>query len=77
MYEESQDFLDEVYKILFSMEVSTTEKDELSPYKLKDMAQTWYNQWKDSRVLGGGPMTWEIVKKAFLDRRFAKEHKGR
>ena len=55
--EDPQDFLDKVYKILFSMGVSTTKKAELADYQFKDVVQTWYNQWKDSRGLGGGPLT--------------------
>ena len=55
------------------MGVSTTEKVEFVAYQLKDVAQTWYNQWKDSRDLGDGPMSWEIFKNAFLDRFFPKE----
>ena len=39
------------------MGVSTTEKVEFVAYQLKDVAQTWYNQWKDSRDLGGCPVT--------------------
>ena len=35
--EDPQDILDEVYKILFSMGVSTIEKVDLAAYKLKDM----------------------------------------
>ena len=38
-----QDFLYEVYNILFAMGVSTTEKAELAAYQLKDVSQTWYN----------------------------------
>ena len=64
--EDPQEFLDKVYKILFAMGVSTTEKVELDAYQLKDVAQTWYNLWKDNRSLGGGPVTWEIFKKAIL-----------
>ncbi|XP_015075520.1 uncharacterized protein LOC107019612 [Solanum pennellii] len=41
----------------------------------KDKAQTWYNQWKDSRSLGGGPMTLEISKKAFIYRFFPREQR--
>ena len=48
--EDPQNFLDEVYIILFSMGVSTTEKAELAAYQLNDVAQTWYNQWKDSKA---------------------------
>ena len=36
-----QYFLDEVYKILFSMGVTTGGKDELASDQLKDVAQTW------------------------------------
>ena len=39
------------------MGVSNTEKAELATYKLKDVAQTLYNHWKDISALGGGPMT--------------------
>ena len=55
------------------MGVSTTEKAELASYQLKDVVQTWYNEWKDSRDLGGGPMTWGIFKKAFIDWFFPRE----
>ncbi|XP_004240669.1 uncharacterized protein [Solanum lycopersicum] len=57
------------------MGVSTTEKAELDAYQPKGVAQTWYNQWKDSRALGGGPITWEIFKKAFLDRFFPRKQR--
>ena len=48
--EDPQQFFDDVYKILFSIGVSTTEKDELAAYQLTDVANTWYNKWKDSRA---------------------------
>lgn len=41
--EDPQHFLDELYKILFAMRVSTTEKAELDAYQLKNVAKTWYN----------------------------------
>ena len=52
-----QDFLDEVYKILFSMGVTMNEKVEFPAYQLKDVAQTWYTQWRENRVLKCGPVT--------------------
>ncbi|XP_069146972.1 uncharacterized protein [Solanum lycopersicum] len=73
--EDPQDFLDEVYKIFFAMGVSTMEKSKLAAYQLKDVVHTWYNLWKDSRVLGDGPMIWEIFEKAFLDRFFPREQR--
>ena len=38
--EEPQEFLDEVYKILFAIGVTLSEKAELAAYQLKDVAQT-------------------------------------
>ena len=42
--EDPQEFLDEVYKVLYSMGVTSIQKAELASYKLKDLAQTWYVQ---------------------------------
>ena len=71
--EDPQEFIDEVYKILYAMGVSSSEKAELATYQLKDVAQTWYVQWRDNRLLRDGPVTWEIFKEAFLDRFFRRE----
>ncbi|XP_015077507.1 uncharacterized protein LOC107021372 [Solanum pennellii] len=57
------------------MGVSTTENAELAAYQLKDVAQTWYSQSMDSRALGGGLVTLEIFKKAFLDRFFPRDQR--
>ena len=40
--EDPQKFIDEVYKIILSMGLSTSEKSELATYQLKDMAQAWF-----------------------------------
>ena len=47
--------------------VSSSEKAELAAYQLKGIAQIWYHQWKASRLLEDGPITWEVFKVAFLD----------
>ena len=39
--EDSQEFIDEVHKILVAMGTIDIEKAELASYKLKDVAQTW------------------------------------
>ena len=49
------------------MEVGTIEKAEIAAYQYKDVAKTWYNQWKYRRALGGGRVTWEIFKTTFLE----------
>ncbi|XP_027767754.1 uncharacterized protein LOC114074031 [Solanum pennellii] len=45
--EDPQGFIDEVFKVLDYMGVSSQEKAEVSAYQLKDVAQVWYEQWKD------------------------------
>ena len=37
-----QYFMDEIYKILYSMGLTSSEKDELATYQLKYVAKTWY-----------------------------------
>ncbi|XP_069144491.1 uncharacterized protein [Solanum lycopersicum] len=71
--EDPQEFLDEVYKALYVIRVTLSEKAELASYQLKDVAQTWYVQWRDNRLLRGGLVTWVIFKAAFLDRFFPRE----
>ena len=68
--EDHQEFIDKIYKILYAMGLTSSEKAELATYKLKYMAQTWYIQWRGNMPLRGDPVIWEIFKKAFLDRFF-------
>ncbi|XP_069147018.1 uncharacterized protein [Solanum lycopersicum] len=71
--DDQKEFIDEVYKILLAMGLSTSEKDYLTTYILKDVAQAWHVQWRDNRPLRGGPVTWEIFKKALFNRFFPSE----
>ena len=71
--EDPQDFLDNVYKILYAMGVSSNEKANLAAYRLKDVGQTWHTQLRDNRALRAGPISWEVFRKAFLDRFFLRE----
>ena len=73
--EDPQEFIDEIYKILYAMGFSTSEKAKLTSYQLKDVAQAWYVQWRDNRPLKGGPVTWEVFKKAFLNCFFPRENR--
>ena len=56
--EDPQGFIDEVFKVLDAMCVSPQEKAELAAYQLKDVAQVWYEQWKDERSVIEGRITW-------------------
>ena len=71
--EDLQEFIDEVYKIHLAIGLTTSEKYELSTYKLKGVAQIWYVHWRDNRPWRCGQLTWEIFKKAFLDRFFPRD----
>ena len=44
MEEDLQDFLDEVYKIVHVVGVTSREKAELNSYQLKEVAQVWLTQ---------------------------------
>ena len=44
MGEDPQEFLVGVYKVLSSMGVTSTEKEELASYQLRDVSQVWYTQ---------------------------------
>ncbi|KAG5631623.1 hypothetical protein H5410_003340 [Solanum commersonii] len=63
----------EVYKVVDAIRVTAVEKVELVAYQLKDVAQVWYNQWKKNRLVGAGPIDWEVFKKAFIYRFFSHE----
>ena len=48
------------------------EKSELASYLLRDVAQSWYKVWQDSKALEGGPITWDLFKMNFLERLFPR-----
>ena len=72
--EDPKNFIDESYKIVYGMGLNTSEMDNIATYQLQDVAQTWYFQWRGSRPLWGGHVTWEILKKDFPDRFFLREN---
>lgn len=61
MVEEPQWFIDELFKFLDAMGVSSQEKAELSSYKLKDVTQLWYEQWKDERPIIEGRISFGVL----------------
>ena len=73
MEEDPKEFVDEVYKVLAIIGVNLVEKAQLAAYQLKSVAQVWYNQWKNNRSVGAGPIEWEVFKSAFSDRFFPQE----
>ena len=55
--------------------VTSKEKVELGSYKLREVAQVCYTQWKDNRTVELGPMEWEEFKETFLGKYFPCERK--
>ena len=39
--------------------LTSREKAELANYQLKDVAQVWYEQWRDFTSVRAGPVEWE------------------
>ena len=57
---DSQEFIDEVHKILVAMGATVIENAELDSYQLKDVAQICCKMWQNSRDFGGVPVSWEL-----------------
>ncbi|XP_049348224.1 uncharacterized protein LOC125812798 [Solanum verrucosum] len=66
--EDPQNFIDEVFRYLDAMGVTPREKADLASYQLKDVAQVWFEQWRDERPIGADPIDWGVFKTAFIDR---------
>lgn len=56
------------------MGVEKQVKAQLTTYQLKDGKQAWYRIWANSRARGNVPITWDVIKTAFLERFFPKDH---
>ncbi|XP_070004402.1 uncharacterized protein LOC142163410 [Nicotiana tabacum] len=65
--ENPQNFIDEVQKIFRVMHATDTEVSELAVYQLKDVANTWYETWEESRGEDADPATWKEFADAFLE----------
>ena len=64
--EDPQEFLDGGHKVLSDIGVTSMEKAEFASYKMREVAQVWYTQWKANRTVDSGPIEWEEFNEAFL-----------
>ncbi|XP_070050959.1 uncharacterized protein [Nicotiana tomentosiformis] len=62
-----QSFLDGTLKALRALGCSSERSVELAAYKLKDMANTWYETILLGRPVGAAPLTWDEFSKLFMD----------
>ena len=61
--------------MLSAMGVNYREKADLASYKLREVSQVLYTQWKDNRTVESGPIEWEDLKHAFLGKYFPCERR--
>ncbi|WMV33490.1 hypothetical protein MTR67_026875 [Solanum verrucosum] len=65
IFEDPQNFKDEVKKIFGVMQVTSNDRVELVYYKLKDVAHIWFTQWKENKGTDAAPITWECFSETF------------
>ncbi|EOY21530.1 DNA/RNA polymerases superfamily protein, putative isoform 2 [Theobroma cacao] len=63
-----QQFLDDMEKVCGALGSSGTRSVELVSFKLKDVAQIWFESFRRGRSLRSTPLTWEEFSVAFMDR---------
>ncbi|WMV37585.1 hypothetical protein MTR67_030970 [Solanum verrucosum] len=73
--EDPENFIEELKKIFDVMHVADTERVELAVYQLKDVARTWFGQWKGGRAENAPLASWACFEEAFLERFFPRELK--
>ncbi|KAH0650238.1 hypothetical protein KY284_030150 [Solanum tuberosum] len=71
--EDPEDFIEELKKIFDVMHVADTERVELAAYQLKDVARTWFDQWREGRAENAPPASWAYFVEAFLGHFFPRE----
>lgn len=59
--------IDEVFKVVDAMEVTSREKVELAAYQLKNVTQVWFEQWRDAKHIRADPIYWKVFKTIFLN----------
>ncbi|KAK4729838.1 hypothetical protein R3W88_022826 [Solanum pinnatisectum] len=64
--EDPESFVDELKKVFDVMNVANAERVELAAYQLKNIARTWFDQWKQGRVEDASPMSWSYFEEPFL-----------
>ncbi|XP_070042681.1 uncharacterized protein [Nicotiana tomentosiformis] len=72
--EDPEDFIDEMHKTLRVIRATETEGVKLASYRLKGVACSWFEMWKDFREEGSPP--WSEFADAFIDHFLLAETKA-
>ncbi|WMV38098.1 hypothetical protein MTR67_031483 [Solanum verrucosum] len=70
--EDPKNFIEELKMVFNVMHVTDIVRVELAAYQLKNVARTWFDQWKGSRVEDAPPTSWACFEEAFLGRFFPR-----
>uniref|UniRef100_M0ZUZ3 Retrotransposon gag protein n=1 Tax=Solanum tuberosum TaxID=4113 RepID=M0ZUZ3_SOLTU len=73
--EDPENFIEELKKVFEVMHVADTERVELAAYQLKNVAQTWFDQWKEGRAENAPFASLACFEEAFLGHFFPRELK--
>ncbi|WMV18322.1 hypothetical protein MTR67_011707 [Solanum verrucosum] len=73
--EDLENFIEELKKVFEVMYVVDTERVKLAAYQLKNVARTWFDQWKEGRAENAPPASWACFEEAFLGRFYPRELK--
>ena len=65
--EDLENFVEELKKFFDVMHVADTERVELVAYQLKNVARTWFDQWKKGSDEDVPHPSWVCFEEAFLD----------
>ncbi|KAH0715889.1 hypothetical protein KY284_008794 [Solanum tuberosum] len=73
--EDPENFIEELKKIFKVMHVADAERVELDAYQLKNIARTWFDQWKEGRAEDAPPANRACFEEAFLGSFFPRKLK--
>ncbi|KAH0729719.1 hypothetical protein KY290_000849 [Solanum tuberosum] len=73
--EDPENFIEELKKVFDVIHVTDTVRVELATYQMKNVARTWFDQWKGGRAEDAPPASWACFEEAFLERFFTRELK--
>ncbi|XP_070032486.1 uncharacterized protein [Nicotiana tomentosiformis] len=65
--EDTRDFIDEMQKTFRVMCTTEMEEVKLDSYRLKEVANSWFEMWEESREEGSPPARWSEFADSFID----------
>ncbi|XP_049394787.1 uncharacterized protein LOC125859106 [Solanum stenotomum] len=73
--EDPKNFIEELKKVFNVMHIADTRRVVLAAYPLKNVARTWFDQWKEGRSKDAPPASWACFEETFFGCFFPRELK--